>query len=182
MRAGAGDSGEGDGIGSPTIVDSSRSACFAIFLAVATTLVCTAALGTRTLTSLDLGYHLAYGERALATGRLVDHNPYLYALPPQDLPPAERPAPGPASWYDETGRYRFPNANWLSQLAMTTAYRWGGISSLCLLTSGLVSALSVLLLLASRRMGLSWISYPAGLLWIAKIAYSRFKLRPEQCG
>ena len=68
----------------------------AIFLAVASTLVCTAALGTRTLTSLDLGYHLAYGEQALATGRLVDHNPYLYALPPQDLAAGRSPRPG--SW------------------------------------------------------------------------------------
>ena len=44
------------------------------------------ALGTRTLTSVDLGYHLAYGEHALTTGELVDHNPYLYTLPRLDLP------------------------------------------------------------------------------------------------
>ena len=180
--AGAGDSGEGARIGSATTDESSRSARLAIFLAVASTLICTAALGTRTLTSLDLGYHLAYGEQALATGRLVDHNPYLYALPPQDLPPAERPDPGPASWYDETGRYRFPNANWLSQLAMTAAYLLGGVAGLCVLTSGLVSALSVLLLLGSRRLGLSWTASAAGLLWVGVIAYSRFNLRPELFG
>lgn len=77
MRSGAGDSAAGNGIGSPTIVESSRSAGFAIFLAVASALVGMAALGTRTLTTVDLGYHLAYGEQGLATGRLVDHNPYL---------------------------------------------------------------------------------------------------------
>jgi hypothetical protein len=141
-----------------------------------------AALGSRTLTSLDLGYHLAYGEQALATGRLVDHNPYLYTLPPQDLPPAHRPAPGPGSWYDETGRYRFPNANWLSQLAMAAAYGLGGIAGLCVLTSVLVSALSALLILGSRRMGLTWGTSAAGLLWVGLIASSRFNLRPELFG
>jgi len=141
-----------------------------------------AALGTRSLTTIDLGYHLAYGEEALATGRLVDHNPYLYALPPRTLLPADRPAPGPASWYDETGRYRFPNANWLSQLAMGGAYAWGGVAGLCVLTSVLVSALSALLLLASRRMGLSWVASAAGLLWIGLVASSRFNLRPELFG
>ncbi|MCH7708917.1 MAG: hypothetical protein IH884_10530, partial [Myxococcales bacterium] len=83
MSAGAGDSGADDGIGSPTIVESSRSVRFAIYLAVGSTLVSMAALGTRTLTSVDLGYHLAYGEQLLTTGRLVDHNPYLYTLPPE---------------------------------------------------------------------------------------------------
>ena len=182
MRAGEGDRDAGDGIGSSTRVESSRSARFAIFLAVASILVCTAALGTRTLTTIDLGYHLAYGEQALATGRLVDHNPYLYALPPEDLPPADRPAPGPASWYDETGRYRFPNANWLSQLAMAAVYGQGGIAGLCVLTSVLVAALSALLLVGSRRVGLTWAASAAGLLWIGLIAYSRFNLRPELFG
>ncbi len=182
MRSGAGDSAAGDGIGSPTIVESSRSARFAIFLAVASALVGMAALGTRTLTTVDLGYHLAYGEQGLATGRLVDHNPYLYTLPPEDLPPADRPAPGPASWYDETGRYRFPNANWLSQLAMAAAYGWGGLAGLSVLTSVLVSALSVLFLLGSRRMGLSWTASAAGLLWLGLVAHSRFNLRPELFG
>jgi hypothetical protein len=182
MRAGGGDSGAGDGIGSSTRVESSRSARFAIFLAVASILVCTAALGTRTLTTIDLGYHLAYGEQTLATGRLVDHNPYLYALPPEDLPPADRPAPGPASWYDETGRYRFPNANWLSQLVMAAVYGQGGIAGLCVLTGVLVSALSVLVLVGSRRVGLTWAASAAGLLWIGLIAYSRFNLRPELLG
>jgi hypothetical protein len=182
MRAGAADSHADDGHGSSTAGESSRSARLAIFLAVGSTLVCTAVLGTRTLTTFDLGYHLAYGEQVLATGRLVDHNPYLYSLPAEDLPPADRPAPGPASWYDETGRYRFPNANWLSQLAMAAVYGWGGIAGLCVLTSVLVSALSALFLLGSRRMGLTWTASAAGLLWFGLVAHSRFNLRPELFG
>jgi len=182
MLSGAGDSGASGGIPSPTSVAVSRSTRVLTFLAVGSVLVSTAALGTRTLTTIDLGYHLAYGEEALETGRVVDHNPYLYTLPPADLPAESRPAPGPASWYDDTGRYRFPNANWLSQLVMAAAYAWGGITALGALTTVLASALSALFLLGSRRMGLSWLAAGAGLLGLGLVAHSRLNLRPELFG
>lgn len=154
----------------------------AVGVAVASALVCLFVLGTRTLTSVDLGYHLAYGEQALTAGQLVDHNAYLYTLPPQNLEPSARPEPGPGSWYDDQGRYRFPNANWLSQVAMAAVYRWGGITGLCLLASGLVLAVSVLLLRSSRRMELHWLAGAAGLLWFGLVSFSRFNLRPELFG
>ena len=85
-------------------------------IAIGSAMICLGLLGFRTLVSVDLGYHLAYGEQTLDTGQFVDHNAFLYTLPPLDLEPSLRPDPGPASWYDEQGRYRFPNSNWLSQV------------------------------------------------------------------
>lgn len=49
-------------------------------LAVACAL--TAALAAQRLTSPNPGYHLAYGQTSLATGRVVDHNAFIYTLPP----------------------------------------------------------------------------------------------------
>ena len=154
----------------------------AVSLAVASSLVCSFVLGTRTLTSLDLGYHLSYGEHALKTGELVDHDTYLYTLPPGDLSPSDRPTPGPGSWYDERGRYRFANANWLSQIAMAAVYRWSGFAGLCSLTAGLVVGLSLLLLRTSRRLELSWAVSAAALLGFGLVGYSRLNLRPELFG
>ena len=48
-------------------------------------------LGIRTIVSEDLGYHLAYGERFWSDGEIVDHNAFLYTLPPTDTPPAFEP-------------------------------------------------------------------------------------------
>ena len=154
----------------------------AVLMAVAAAMLFAAALGTRTLTSLDLGYHLAYGEHALTTRSLVDHNPYLYTLPPEDLPASDRPAPGPGNWYDEEGRYRFPNANWLSQVVMAAVYRWSGENGLSVLTIALVLALAALMLQTSRRLGLPWTAAAAGLLWFGLVGFSRLNLRPELFG
>lgn len=154
----------------------------AVFTAVAAAMLCAFALGTRTLTSLDLGYHLAYGEHALTTRSLVDHNPYLYTLPPEDLPASQRPAPGPGNWYDEEGRYRFPNANWLSQVVMAAVYRGSGENGLSVLTIALVLALAALVLRTSRRVGLPWTVAAAGLLWFGLVGFSRLNLRPELFG
>jgi hypothetical protein len=153
-----------------------------VILAVASVLICSLALGTRTLTSVDLGYHLAYGEHALTTGELVDHNPYLYTLPPLDLSPSARPEPGPGSWYDAEGRYRFPNANWLSQVAMAAVYQWRGVTGLSVLTCGLVLILAQLLIRSSRRLELSWVVAAGGLLWFWLVGHSRLNLRPELFG
>jgi hypothetical protein len=154
----------------------------AVFVAVAAATLCALALGTRTLTSLDLGYHLAYGEEALTTGHLVDHNPYLYTLPSQDLPASQRPTPGPGNWYDQQGRYRFPNANWLSQIAMAAAYRWEGARGLGGMATALVLGIAVLGLWTSRRLELPWTVAAAGLLGLGLVASSRLNLRPELFG
>src|SRR5512137_139623 len=78
-------------------------------------------LAIRPLMEPDLGYHLAYGTELLEHGTIVDHDRSLYTLPAADA--AARPEPGPGSWYDGDGRYRFPNANWLSQGLLALVYR-----------------------------------------------------------
>jgi hypothetical protein len=138
-------------------------------LAVAAAVAAATAMGVRPLTSPDLGYHLAYGEEFLDTGRPVDTNPYLYTNPAPggaDSGSAERyaeqgrPPPGPGCWYDEQGRYRFANANWLTQAVMAGVWRLGrsygpaaGFSALSLLQAGLSAALFLLVAAALRRMG-----------------------------
>jgi len=150
--------------------------------ALAAAWVFAALLGIRTLTTNDFGNLLAHGEEFLATGRLVDHDPALYTLPPEDLAPSERPEPGPGCWYDEQGRYRFPNANWLTQALMISAYRVGGIDGLCALVALTVAALFAVLAVATRRLGAPWVLAAAGLVAIGLASYARLCLRPELFG
>ena len=136
-------------------------------------------LAIRPLRSPDLGYHLAYGETFLTTGRIVDHNEFIYTLPTRD---ADRPAPGPGCWYDAQGRYRFPNANWGSQVVFAAVYRRSGAGGLCALQAGLVAAIFLILLAAMRRLGVPMVLMAAGILLTALTAYMRFNLRPEVFG
>jgi hypothetical protein len=140
------------------------------------------ALSIRTLVSPDLGYHLAYGERFLETGQLVDHNPCIYTLPDKGLPPEHRPAPGPGCWYDAQGRYRFANANWLSQVVMAAAHRYGGVPALTVLQSALVLAVFACVALAMRRLRLPWLLIATGIVLAAMVAQNRLNLRPEVFG
>ncbi|MHC4718336.1 MAG: hypothetical protein ACYS5V_15295 [Planctomycetota bacterium] len=149
--------------------------------ALAVACVLTAALATHRLTSPDLGYHLAYGQTFLATGRVVDHNAFIYPLPPAD-PTASLPAPGPGSWYDDRGRYRFPNANWLSQVVMAAVHRAAGAVGLSLLQAALAVATAALAAVALRRMGARWWALAPAVLVIALVGYERFGLRPENFG
>jgi hypothetical protein len=112
-----------------------------------------AALGLRTQATIDLGYHLAYGETFLDSGRIVDHNDFLYTLPDPSAP--ARPEPGPGSWYDSAGRYRFANANWLSQVVMALAWRAGGAWGAGLLGLALVGLTGGLLFSTVRRWGVA---------------------------
>ena len=136
-------------------------------------------LGIRPLRSADLGYHLAYGREFLRTGRIVDYNAFIYTLPERL---ADRPAPGPGCWYDDAGRYRFPNANWGSQVIFALVYRLGGAIGLCVLQGGLIAAIFTLMLLAFRRLGVGWTIAAAGVLLAALTAHMRFTLRPEVLG
>lgn len=84
------------------------------------------ALGVRTLTTEDLGYHLAYGDYLLDTGHIVDTSRFvdpavMPAHPRYDLPPG--------AWYDASGTYRFPNANWLSQAVVAGVHRLAGMAA-----------------------------------------------------
>lgn len=156
-----------------------RCARAIIAAAVAAAFVCCTALGVRRLMSLDLGYHLAYGEQFWKAGRIVDHNAFIYTLPAADLPPGERPEPGPGCWYDQKGRYRFPNANWLTQVVMAGVYLLAGTGGLCALTAALTAGLFALTLATMRRLGVPWVVAGAALLLIAPLVHPRLNLRPE---
>ncbi|MFP4053495.1 MAG: hypothetical protein ACLFV7_06490, partial [Phycisphaerae bacterium] len=140
-------------------------------------------LGTRTFATPDLGYHLTYGTVFFDTGRLVDTNEDLiYALPPTDLPPAQRPEPGPGSWYDDAGRYRFANANWGTQVLFAALHRLGGLDALMVFRLCMMAALFALLLTAMRRSGVPWPVAGAGILLAVAVAYPRLHMRPGVLG
>lgn len=140
-----------------------------------------AALALRPVSSFDVGYHLAYGEQFLQTGRIVDANDYIYTCEPS-LAPDRRPAPGPGCWYDDQGRYRFPNANWLSQVLMAAAYRAGGMEALSVLAAAIVVGILAAGFLAARRGGVSAPAAAAGVVLAALAGYERFNMRPELMG
>ncbi len=151
-------------------------------VAIATAIALAVLLGVRAMSSPDLGYHLAYGDEFWSSGRVVDYNPYIYTLPAADTPPSQRPEPGPGSWYDEHGRYRFANANWLSQVIMSPVYKLGGATGLLLLQAALVAGIFVILWRLMRRLEIPRTATAAGLLLAALTAYERFSLRPELFG
>ncbi|MDY6913011.1 MAG: hypothetical protein SVT52_00935 [Planctomycetota bacterium] len=138
-------------------------------------------LGVRRLLSPDLGYHLAYGEHFLDTGQIVDSSRNVYTV--AALRNAGRQLkPGPGCWYDSSGRYRFPNANWLSQVAMAAVHRLGGANGLCLLQAILAAGIAAAALATMLRMGTGPVLAAGGVLLIALTAYERFSLRPELFG
>lgn len=136
----------------------------------------------RTLPSLDLGYHLAYGEQLVQHGRLVDHNAFLYTLPSPALPPSQRPEPGPGCWYDSAGRYRFPNANWLSQGLMYLAWAAGGTVALSVLHVLLVSGAVGFGVAQMRRFHVPWVAVAVGMLLMTWSFHLRNPVRPELLG
>ncbi len=134
------------------------------------------------LTTEDLGYHLDYGRRFLESGRLVDHDELLYTLPPTDTPVHERPAPGPGCWYDADGRYRFANANWLSQILMASAFGLGGVAGLnvqLILMTGMLLGLIVWLM---HRLETPPLAVAGAVLALVLVSYHRLTLRPELFG
>jgi len=136
-------------------------------------------LGVRTLTTEDLGYHLTYGEHFLSTGQIVDDSRGVYQLVPQDRLRYELP---PGAWLDSSGRYRFPNANWLSQVVMALTYRAGGMVGLSVLLAAMSAGIFALLAATMRRLGLGTIAIAAGMLLTAMASYERILLRPEVFG
>ncbi len=139
-------------------------------------------LAARSLNSPDLAYHLAYGERLLDVGEIIDANPFIYTLEEhRGAPPADRPEPGPGAWWDGTD-YRFANANWLSQAAMAVVNRLLGAGGLCALQMVLVAIIIAACAATMRRLRLPWNWTAAGVFLIAMVAYFRFDLRPELFG
>jgi len=139
-------------------------------------------LGARLLTSYDLGYHLAFGEAFFSSGEIVDYTPYVYTLPALDTPEALRPEPGPGSWYDDEGRYRFPNANWLSQIFTYGAWSLGGAIGVNLLQLLITAMLFSLLVSAMIKSRVPLYLISLALLLIGLIINSRLNMRPELFG
>jgi hypothetical protein len=163
--------------GGPSPAPAGRRAVAAAAVALACAFVL--ALGLRTLTTEDLGYHLAYGDHLLDTGHIVDTSMFvdpavMPARPRYDLPPG--------AWYDRDGTYRFPNANWLSQAVVAAVNRAGGMKGLSLLMAAMVAGTFALVLATMRRLGLGWAAAGAGLILAALVSYERFQLRPEVLG
>jgi len=136
-------------------------------------------LSVRPLTSEDLGYHIIYGQQFWQHGRIVDYNPFLYALPAADADPADRPAPAAGSWYDEQGRYRFPNANWLTQVIFAGIYALGAWPAMNALLVALVWGTFVTAAVLMRRLRVPLAAGAIGVLLMALMGYVRFTLRPE---
>lgn len=151
------------------------------WLTLAAALVASSLGGIRTLTAEDLGYHLAFGEAFWQQGRLVDHCEFIYTLPPTS-PQAQKPEPGPGCWYDAQGRYRFPNANWLTQVIFYAVWWLGGVGGLNVLLAGCVAGLFVLLATACLRAGGGPLAATAAVLLAVMTVYPRLMLRPELLG
>ncbi len=149
-----------------------------VVLAVGGALGFAVVLGVRPIQSNDLGYHLAYGDAFRDEGRIVDHNEFLYTLRRYRETDVRDDA-GPGCWYDRQGRYRFPNANWFSQVIMSGVYRVSGGDGLCFLRLTLVVGIFSLSLLTLRNLKVPWIWGALGILLIAMVSYQRFALRPE---
>jgi hypothetical protein len=151
-------------------------------LALGCSLLVLLLLGARQFTSYDLGYHLAFGQTFFDTDTIVDYTPFIYTLPALDTSVANRPSPGPGCWYDDLGRYRFPNANWLSQLFIYCFWRIGGVLGLNLFQLLMVSGLSAFLIIAMRRSQLPLPLISLSLLLVGVIISSRLNMRPELFG
>ncbi len=138
-------------------------------------------LAWRTLSSPDIGYHLAYGRRFLNGRGIVDDNAFIYtSVNRPDAP--DNLKTGPGSWYDADGRYRFPNANYAGQIVMAFVYRLGGAYGLCLLQAILIAAVFGLIAGSMLRMGISPGITALGVLLATAVSYERFNLRPEVFG
>lgn len=131
-------------------------------------------LGVRTIDNEDVGYHLAYGDTFLDTGKIVDHSPFLYTVEGQ--PHME---PGPGEWYDADGRFQFVSANWLTQIVMSAVHRAGGVVGLSVLQIVLVAAMFGLVLLILGELGLPRLWMALTVMLLGMVSYERLVLRPE---
>jgi len=152
------------------------------WLPVAAAWIACVLAAVRVVSSEDLGYHLAYGRHLLDAGRPLDHDANLYTLPPADLPPEARPAPGPGCWYDDQGRYRFANANWLSQGLLALVERAGGIGGLSALLVVSVAMLAGLMVAVMVRLSVPPALIAVVLMAFTLMSWARLTLRPELFG
>ncbi len=135
-------------------------------------------LGARTIDNEDVGYHLAFGDAFLDTGRIVDHSPFLYTVQYTE-PGRPLKTPGPGGWYDADGKFQFVSANWLTQAAMSAVNRAGGGVGLSILQIALVAVMFGLLLLILHELGLPPLWMAATVVLLGLVSYERLVLRPE---
>ncbi|HKQ46503.1 MAG TPA: hypothetical protein VJZ71_00355 [Phycisphaerae bacterium] len=115
------------------------------------------ALSWTKLGSIDLGYHLAYGRHFLATGQIVEVDPFLY---PENAKP-------------------FVNANWGSQVVMALVERAAGAGGLFALCLGLIAVIFGAMAWIVLRETRSPLALAFAWLLAAIAGYERFSLRPE---
>jgi len=140
------------------------------------------ALAVRPIASYDTGYHLAYGDRFLDTGRIVQTHRFIYAEMRPDIL-ADPAALGPGCRFDpDTGTYHFVNGNWLSQAVFAAVHRAAGMGGLGILQAVLIAAIFALMVAVMRRGGVGWHWIAPAVVLAALAAYERFNLRPEVVG
>ncbi|MHC4984934.1 MAG: hypothetical protein ACYTFO_02135 [Planctomycetota bacterium] len=143
--------------------------------------VCTAgllaALSYRPITSVDLPYHLAYGQEFWRAGEIVQDDRFV--APPVDPAGIEATELPPGASFDDEGNYYFPNANWLSQIILAGLWRLGGWPAMNITLALGVAAIAIGQAVLLRRLGGSWAWLPAAWLATAIIGNERFMLRPE---
>jgi tetratricopeptide (TPR) repeat protein len=115
------------------------------------------ALSWTKLGSIDLGYHLAYGRHFLATGQIVEVDPFLY---PENAK-------------------RFINANWGSQIIMALVEQAAGAAGLFALCLGLIVAIFAAMAWIVWGQTKSALAVAVAWLLAALAGYERFSLRPE---
>ncbi len=89
-----------------------------------------AGLGSCTTADPDLWGHIRFGQDILAAGHVVRSDPYSF-----------------------TSDQAWTNHEWLAEVIMAGAYRFGGVRGLVALSSGVAA---VVLLLAGRMLRRSW--------------------------
>ncbi len=169
--------------------------------AVVAAMALVVALAVRPIASYDVGYHLAYGQHFLDTGEIVQTNRFVYThLDPDIL--ADPANLGPGCRYDNaTDTYHFVNANWLSQVVMSAAWRAGGSTGLGILQAGMIAAIFLVVVATMRRATwhgrpghdffshgrdaratVSWYWIGPAVVLVALAGYERFNIRPEVFG
>lgn len=111
------------------------------------------------LSSLDIGYHVAYGRHFLEHGRIVGFQPDPFLYPETAL--------------------RFVNANWGSQVLMAFFDRIAGAPGLIALRCALIAVIFALIAVVVRKQVRGWLAVAAAWLLAAVGGYERFTMRPE---
>ncbi len=109
------------------------------------------------LASLDIGYHLAYGQHFLDSGEIVGRDPFLY---PENA-------------------VSFVNANWGSQVLMAILAPQAAPIGLFILRILLIAVIFTTMAHLVRRETQSWLAVALACLIAALAGYERFSMRPE---